>query len=77
MLSQGQKDVMMQLDAKPLKCSAIANELENESGHLHVWGYDRVHSILRRLEDRNLVRRFGLPARWELTRKGRKELGIL
>ena len=37
--------------------------------------YDMVHSRLRRLEDRELVRRIShYPAKWELTHAGREAL---
>lgn len=41
------------------------------------WNYDRAHNVLRRLEDRLLVRRYGdRPCYWELTSRGRKEYAL-
>jgi len=60
------------LKVYPKTARGLATELNREGDY---WGYDRVHNTLRRLENRNLVRRISdRPALWEVTATGAREL---
>jgi predicted transcriptional regulator len=54
---------------KSFTANAISRHLNTESG-LNDWSYDRVHSILKRLEKRGIVWRNSNPAYWRLTKSG-------
>lgn len=53
----------------------LSDKLETPEAYSRLWGYDRVHSILTRLEKRSLVYRdTRKPAHWSLTQPGREAI---
>jgi len=73
-LTQNQARFMTAIANLPKKTTEILNELYYAyPGYYYSW--DQIHSGMRRLEDRGLVRRAEeRPIKWELTAKGRKAL---
>jgi len=52
------------------------NEEARPQGGTNEYTWDQLHAILRRLEDREFVRRISTtPIKWELTGKGRLVIG--
>ena len=72
-LTQHQRNVLGLLDGGPKTSSQIVEASWQRTGTGQL-SYDEVHGVLRRLEDRELVRRLGYPSKWELTSAGRKAL---
>lgn len=78
-LTDNQSKVLVSLTDGPMTAKRIAAHLDSLAQKTHywsvIWTYDQVHSILRRLEDRNLVRRISdPPTQWELTSLGKKAI---
>lgn len=75
MLTSGQLSVMQAVKQNPETARSIMEWLN--MGSSAFWSYNRVHSILRRLEDRGSVRRSVSDEshiKWELTALGRRQL---
>jgi hypothetical protein len=73
-LTADQLALLRILDDGPLTTSQIidATWIREGTGH---FSFDRVHASMRRLENRELVRRvYFRPNRWELTAGGRKAI---
>jgi DNA-binding HxlR family transcriptional regulator len=62
-----QRQALNALRDGPLKTGEIAVKIPYET-------WDSVHGRMRRLEDREFVRRIGYPMRWELTAAGREAI---
>lgn len=78
-LTFNQAKVLEVLTDGPLKTAAITKQLNDydrlTTGNKYnvYWTWDQVHSILRRLEDRGLVRRISdSPTEWEITQLGKQ-----
>lgn len=72
MLTSKQADILSRLMTGPKTVSVLTADLIDLFGNY--WTKDSVHSSLRRMEDRELVRRVDdYPTKWELTSHGRNE----
>lgn len=73
-LTISQLSMLQRLQEGPLSTREIAEGTWRRAG-AGTFSYDEVHSSLRRLENRELVRRIQeRPFRWELTGTGRKAI---
>lgn len=73
-LTVGQKRILSVIVDGPINIKDLAYIL-NLRYPDSLYTYDQTHASLRRMEDRNLVRRVeDNPIQWELTKLGRKAL---
>lgn len=73
-LTDGQMRILKALDGGPLTTRSLVEATWTRLG-VNTATRDSIHSAMRRLEDRELVRRIGgRPAKWELTGTGRKAI---
>lgn len=76
-MTENQVKIMTMLDEGPKTARQLTDILQPTNLKSILWTYDQIHSILRRLEDRSFVRRFGdRPFYWELTRVGRRAVNL-
>lgn len=75
-VTNNQLAILSALSAGPVKVSGALKWLDEYTDGI-IWTYDQVHSSLRRLEDRGLVRRVSdPPTHWEVTSGGRRVLSV-
>lgn len=73
-LTDGQLRILRALDDGPLTTRSLVEATWTRRG-VNTATRDSVHSSMRRLENRELVRRVGgRPAKWELTGSGRRAI---
>lgn len=76
-LTDNQRAVLTTLGGyvEPPTIRQLADKLEAPKAYSRMWGYDRVRSIMVRLEARELVVRDGRhPAHWTISTAGREAL---
>lgn len=74
-LTMKQTRLLMLLESGPATSRGLANASGVSRAGWPLVSYDETHSAMRRLEDRELVRRVeDNPIQWQLTAKGRKAL---
>lgn len=72
-LTEGYESILDVLDEKPLRNKQLVTLLNMQNSEY--WSDDRVRSSLRRMEDRDLVRRISdRPSLWQVTGNGRAAL---
>lgn len=74
-LTLKQTRLLMLLESGPLRTQSLVKASGVSRAGVPLTTYDSVHSSMRALEDRELVRRVeDNPIQWQLTAKGRKAL---